>query len=214
MKTAIISVLLVVAASGCGGGGDDLASKPTPQNSSEAAPPSTTPTAEAPEARLLKRKALKEAIVGLSDLPPGFTMDAEATESNKYFCDYKPPYEEKLRATGSFSNDADGQYVSPVLRQFESADQASASFAALVKVIGRCKTDEVDGSTLHYSEMSAPRLGDGSVGVQMKVDGYTDMQNFFLSGPVIVSTGGVGVTATQVANILERQVDKYTAVSR
>lgn len=40
------------------------------------------------------------------------------------------------------------------------------------------------------------------------------MQNFVLSGPVIVSTGGVGVTATQVADILERQVDKYTAVAR
>lgn len=48
-------------------------------------------------------------------------------------------------------------------------------------------------------------------GVQIKADGYTLMQNFVLSGPSIVSTGGVGVTAAQIADVLERQVDKYAA---
>lgn len=215
MKAVIVAVLLALAVSGCEGGSEDVATKPRPETPSVTLAPSTpAPTQEEPEVRLLSKSALAEALAGLSDMPPGFTKDTKTTEGNKYFCDYKLPFEERFRATGSFSNDADGQYVTPVLREFKSANEASASFAALVKIIGTCKTEKVDGSTLNYSEMSAPRLGDGAIGVQIKVDGYTLMQNFVLSGPTIVSTGGVGVTAAQISKILQRQVDKYAAAVR
>ena len=207
-ETAIVTVLLALAVSGCGGGHGEKAAKATPPVTPSSTP---TPTLEKPEPSLLTKDALAQALVGLSDMPPGFTKDPEATEGNKYFCDYRPPFKEKFRATGSFSNDADGQYVTPVLRQFDYSDQATASFAALVKVIGTCKTEKVDGSTLNYSEMSVPQLGDDAVGVQIKVDDYTLMQNFVLSGPTIVSTGGVGVTATKISDILKRQVEKYAA---
>lgn len=149
-------------------------------------------------------------------MPPGFTQDPPgANSTNKTFCDYKPPFEERIKVSADFSNDDDQQALSATLRQYASAAQAKAAFDALVTILKTCKGERFDGSTLTYKPMSVPQLGDGSVGVQIESGGYTVKQNFVVLGPTLVATGGIGVESAAVARLLAQQVTRYaTAAER
>lgn len=64
--------------------------------------------------------------------------------------------------------------------------------------------------------MSAPKVGDGTVGVRITSDGTTGLQNVALVGPTLVSTGAGGlmdVDADEVAGLLEDQVNAYDAAA-
>ena len=56
--------------------------------------------------------------------------------------------------------------------------------------------------------MSAPKVGDESIGIRITADGTTLMQNFALVGPTIVNAGGGGLmqaNADEIASLLERR---------
>jgi len=60
--------------------------------------------------------------------------------------------------------------------------------------------------------MSAPMVGDASVGVKVNADGTDLLQTFALVGPTLVNTGGGGLmnaSADDVNSLLEAQVDAY-----
>lgn len=217
MRSAIAVLVLAATLTACGGGKDEPKTSPPPSSGQPSSPetsPTSTETAIATR-RLLTKGQLRAALIGLSDVPPGYTQDPAGPESkDKMFCDYQPPALPKVTVSNGFSNDSDAGYVTTSLRQYASAADAKASFEKLVDVMKTCKTDTEDGDTLHYAVMSAPRLADGTIGIQIKVSGYTLLQNFVLDGPTLVSGGGIGLSAQQVADLLNRQVELYEAATQ
>lgn len=201
--------LLLFAVAACGG--EDSpgapASTPSPTVASSATP-------EGPTYRSLSEDELDEVLLGVEQMPPGFSQDPPTDDGNKYFCDYDPPTEEKVRASRDFTKGGglSAEVVRLAARQFESADDARASWDALTGALKTCKSEVYEGTTLTYSPMSVPDLGEDAVGVKIDADGVTIVQNFVLVGPVMISAGGGGAVDVDVDNILtllEDQVDRY-----
>lgn len=214
MKPLLAALLLVLVA-GCGGSEKpDAATTKSPTSPTPAVTTSTAPTA--PAADLLNRAELADVLLTLNDVPPGFTQDPDddTGDGKKTFCDYKVPFRHKLSVARGFSDDAGQRYLSTIIRQYASVEQAKASFDALVKALQACKKDESDGETYDIALMSAPKLGDGSVGVQLTASSYVIKNNFVLVGPVLVTTGAVGLEAPLIASSLATQVERYGASVR
>lgn len=141
-------------------------------------------------------------------MPVGYSQDPEEdSKVNKNFCDYKAPFEEKVRVRRDFTKGGglSSEVASVALRQYQSPEQARAAFDALVKTMETCTTETYQGTKMAYAAMSAPKVGDCSIGIRIEADNFTILQNFALVGPTLVSTGGGGVmnvNADQVANLL------------
>lgn len=177
------------------------------------ASPTSTPDVGA-DLRILSENALRGSLIELGDLPPGFVADrADASSTNKTFCDYTPPVVERVKVSSNFTDDADHRYVSSTLRQFAGESQARRAFDKMVEVLQTCRKDEQNGTSLRYSLMSVPDLGDGSVGVQIEGGGYAIKQNFVLVGPTLISVGAVGVGAGEIVSLLKAQVNQYKAAA-
>ena len=208
---SLVVALLVVLAS-CSSA-DEGPSESDPGAS--AAPQATVPVASY---ALLSESELEGTLLELDGLPPGYSQDPPTESGNKYFCDYDPPTEERYRVRRDFTKGGglSAEVVSLTIRQFESVEDAEASWDALVEVTRTCDSEVFEGSTLNYSPLSALDLGDASVGVKIDSDGVTILQNFVRVGPSIVSGGGgglVAVDADTIADLLAKQVDRYTAAA-
>ena len=86
--------------------------------------------------------------------------------------------------------------------------QAKAAFDALTDALASCTGETYKGTKLTYAPMSAPKVGDASVGVKITADGTDLLQFFALAGPTLVNTGGGGLmnaSADEVTSILEAQ---------
>lgn len=180
---------------------------------------STTASSVAPTLRLLSEEELAEALVGLQNLPPGYSQNAPSEKvANKTFCDYVPPFEEGIKVTRDFTKGIglSAEMLGVGLRQFASANQAREAFEALTDTLEFCTSDTRDGVEVTYSQVSAPKVGDGSVGVRITDPDASVIQFFALVGPVLVNTGGgglVNVDVDEVMSLLEAQVDKYAAAA-
>lgn len=183
---------------------------------------SSTPTptqAGSPVYRTLGRPALVRALLGVQDLPPGYSQDPpSAVGPNKTFCDYKPPFTEKVKVSRDFTKGGglSSELVSVGLRQYADAKQAKAAFIALTDALETCTEETYQGTKLTYAPMSAAKLGDGSVGVKITADKTTLLQNFALVGPTLISTGGGGLmnaNADQVIELLRKQTKAYQAAA-
>lgn len=197
---------------GCGHSG-------TSQSGSPAASAATT-TPAAPAYRILPKEELTKALLELQDLPPGYSQDPPAAEGpSKTFCDYPPPFEESLRVRRDFTKGGglSAEYLSLGLRQYANADQAKASFDALTNALKTCTGETYNGVQSTYAPMSAPKVGDGSVGVKIAAGDTGLLQFFAVVGPVLINTGGGGLlnaNANEVMSLLEAQVNKYRAVAK
>lgn len=165
---------------------------------------------------LLSKGRLDAAPLTIEDLPVGYSQDPPSEQTTKTFCDYRQPFTEKVTVSRDFTKGggASSEILRVGLRQYASADEARAAFDALTGALSTCKGETYDGTRLVYAAMSAPEVGDGSVGVRITADGYTLLQNFALVGPTLVSTGGGGLMdadADEVASLLEAQVERYQA---
>lgn len=220
LSMPIVSLILAGVLAACGGEEPTVADRQPDSESPTAVETSTvdpteSATPEAPVYRILSRSALDRALIELEDLPPGYSQDPHSDDSgNKYFCDYKPPAEERSRVRRDFTKGGgmSAELVSFSLRQFGSVEDAKAAWTAMTKTLKKCRSEVYDGVQLTYSPMSAPKLGDGSSGVKIDADGTTLLQNFVLVGPTIVSAGGGGLTnadAGAIARLLEIQVKRY-----
>jgi prefoldin subunit 5 len=166
--------------------------------------------------RLLTKAQLRDAIVGIEDLPTGYSVDRDQAsgEGNKTFCDYKVPHREKIKVFTDFikGGGLSTELIVANLRQYASSAAAKESFSALTNTLKTCRSERSQGETVHYTLMSAPRLGDGSVGVRIEYDEGTNLSFFVLDGPVLINVGAGGVLnvdADKVASILKRQVRAY-----
>lgn len=213
MKKLIAVALLTLALTACGG-----TTKP-----SASAPASTSlvaTTKAAPTYDLLDKKALNKALLGLDEMPAGYSQDPPGTsDTDKTFCDYKEPFKPKVKVAHDFTKGGGvGSEIASIgIRQYGSTSKAAAAFKALTTALAGCKGETFQGSRLAYSPMSAPKIGDGSVGVRIESDGVVLLQNFALVGPSLVNSGGGGLTnanADQAAHLLEAQVKTYIAAAR
>lgn len=213
-------VIAMLALSGCGAGESDApeaAASPGAASSEARGTGSASPTpteSPTPSYRLFDQAALTKVLLPLSDAPPGYSIDASAAESqNKYFCDYKPPFEEKLRVRRDFQKGGglQAQIASVIIRQFDTPQEAQAAFAALERTIAECKTDTLDGEKLTYAQVNMAQVGERTVGVRIEGPAFL-VQGFALVGPSIISGGTGGLLSADAdlqAELLEKQVGRY-----
>ncbi|ROR90955.1 hypothetical protein EDD33_1812 [Nocardioides aurantiacus] len=217
--TSLIAAALCL--SGCGGGSE------TPDRADGSASGDTTTKAEptkpaAPEFRVLGKPALTKALLGVQDLPPGYAQDPPDPNraTNKTFCDYEQPFTEKNYVSRDFTKGGglSAELLRVGLRQYANADEAKAAFTALTDALETCTGETYQGTQLTYSPMSAPKVGDGAVGIKITADDTVLLQNFALVGPTLINTGGGGLmnaNADEVTTLLKAQAKAYeTAASQ
>lgn len=201
---AILAIIL--SASGCGDSGSSRGNTASPKGAT---------TAASPTYRILTKEELNKALLGLQDLPAGYSQDPPEDErAGKTFCDYKPPFEETIRVRRDFTKGSglSAELLSLGFRQFADADQAKASFDAMTKALTSCTGETYNGVKSTYAPMSAPKVGDGSVGVKITAGDTGLLQFFALVGPVLINTGGGGLmnaNADEVIRLFKAQVDRY-----
>lgn len=214
MGRTLATLALAVLVAGCGHSGT---SQP---NGGPAASTATTTTAATPAYRILPKEELAKALLELQDLPPGYSQDPPAAEGpSKTFCDYPPPFEEGVRVRRDFTKGGgmSAEYLSLGLRQYANADQAKASFDALTNALKTCTGETYNGVQSTYAPMSAPKVGEGAVGVKITAGDTGLLQFFAIVGPVLINTGGGGLlnaNANEVMSLLEAQVNKYRATAQ
>lgn len=221
--TATVVAAAALVLTSCSGGTDttktDASKADAPKGTTAETPSTSQSGSEQPTYSVLPKKQLQAALLTIQDVPVGYSVEpASEPGPTKTFCDYKPPFTEKVHVFREFTKGGglSAEMVRVGLRQYESADKASAAFDALTEALSTCRGETYQGSELEYAALSAPKVGDESVGVRIKADEYTVLQNFVLVGPTVVSTGGGGLVqadADEIASLVEAQVDAYQNVA-
>ncbi|MGI8756579.1 MAG: hypothetical protein ACR2MB_12090 [Acidimicrobiales bacterium] len=225
-RIILVTVALTLLAAGCGKSGTSDLSGATTAPASKTATTTTKATTTAapttpkvPAYRLLSQEELTGALLGVQDLPAGYSQDPPGTDNTeKTFCDYKPPFAFKVKARQDFTKGGgmSAENLSLGLRQYASTEEAKAAFGALTDVLASCTGETYQGAKLTYAPMSAPKVGDASVGVKINADGTDLLQIFALVGPTLINTGGGGLmnaSADDVNSLLETQVKAYQAAA-
>lgn len=213
MRRTLAALGLVLSVAGCS---DNSAS----ESGGTTTPSTATSAIAAPSQRLLSEKELSAALLSLQDVPPGYSQDPPSEpDPSKTFCDYAPPFQEKIRVKREFTKGGrlSAEFLGVGFRQYADAGQAKATFEALSNALASCTGETYDGRHVSYALMSAPKLGAGSVGVKISSDDGADLLQFFaLVGPVLVNTGGGGLmnaNADEVIGLFKAQVGKYEAAA-
>jgi hypothetical protein len=217
---AIVGIAGSVCLSSCDANPAEGAPPAEGSTASATARASNTPSpaaAQSEYARLSKRE-LDNALVSTQDLPVGYSQRAENATPTKTFCDYMSPFSETVMVTRDFTKGG-GLSVELLrigLRQYKNAHQASAVFYAMTRALKTCDTETYNGTTMTYAVMSAPKVGDDSVGIYITADNRTLLQNYALVGPTLVTagTGGlINADSNAVAQVLQQQVGAYQAAA-
>lgn len=214
LAVAVVSALLMTGCSSSNEPTIPSAGSATGSNDRSLASPAPTAPA-APSYQILSKPALTEALLGVQGLPPGYSQDAPSpANANKTFCNYKPPFTEKVYVSREFTKGAglSAEILRVGLRQYADSKQAKAAFDALTDALQTCTKETYQGTKLTYAPMSAAKVGDASVGVKIAAGNITLLQNYALAGPTLVSTGGGGLmnaNADEISNLLGDQVKAY-----
>lgn len=226
LRRVLVLVVLALVVAGCGSSKDadetsgtaSVDESSTSEAPTTSAPPSTT-VAPAPTYRLLSNEELTAALLGIEDMPAGYSQDPpEDPGARKTFCDYAPPFIEQLKVGRGFTKGGglSAEVVSLGLRQYASPEEAKAAFDAMATALDSCPGESYSGSQLTYTPMSTPELGDASLGLKVNIDGTDVLQTFALVGPTMVNTGGGGLmnaNADEVFSLLEAQINSYKAAA-
>ncbi|GIF47200.1 hypothetical protein DFJ67_7176 [Asanoa ferruginea] len=153
-------------------------------------------------------------------MPTGYSEDQSKDQDrpDKTFCNYRQPYTAKIEVSASYQKggglNAEVAVIS--LRQYANADQAKASFEKMAAILQTCKKDTSEGQKVTYALMNLPNAGDASLGVRIETQGATVLQGFAIVGPTLISSGTGGLMSADadfVADLLTRQVDRYSAAA-
>ncbi|HWC24638.1 MAG TPA: hypothetical protein VG502_20265 [Flexivirga sp.] len=224
LTLSAIAALGVATLPGCGSASGTSSSTGTASASTAPATNATTTSHTAPAsskkalARQLTKANLMSALLTIDDLPPGFSQDPPSTFTEKTYCDYKQVAQPNTVVYRDFTQGAgvSAQLLSATLRQYASPQMASKILAQTKKVLQTCHGEEYQGSHVSYSLMSAPKIGDGSLGVKLDVGGTSLMQNYVVAGPVLISVNGGGLTSTDASSLTaltKKQFQRYRAVA-
>lgn len=201
MRRRLLTALVIVGMlilSACGGGDDRAATLPP----EEAAGPTTQSRAPQPAQRT--EAELRAALLTVTDLPAGFTVDtspesASTTSGCEQLDALKRQGGSELEAR--FTKGSYGPFVSETLKQGPSE---AATHDALVKMSGalsQCRTFSTkadDGSTvtMKLGPLSFPKLGDETFALRMTADS----QGLTLAGDmVVIRQDAVGILITNLA---------------
>jgi hypothetical protein len=214
--TAAAAALLLTAC----GGSDTPTAAPQPSSATSATAAETPAAPATPAYRLLSKDELEDALLGIQDFPTGFSQDEQPQEdTGKTFCDYKEPEKAKVRVRRDFTKGGgmDVQAGVVILRQYKDAAAARRAFDAMAKELETCRDDTLEGAAAKHSVMSAPKVGDASIGVRTEVEGATALANYSVVGPVLVNAGTVSYLssdADEAAELLTKQVGAYMAAAK
>jgi hypothetical protein len=217
-------VLLLVASCGSSdkadapdGSRDSAAAESTTSTTS---PTSTTTIPAPPAYRVLSEEELTGTLLGLEDLPAGYSQDPpEAGDTEKTFCDYVPPFMPQIEVGRKFTKGGGMSSEALVIgfRQFTSPDEARAAFDALTNALASCTGETYKGRQLTYAPMSAPKVGDASIGVKISQNGADLLQFFALAGPTLINTGGGGplnASTEELTSLLDAQIRAYQTAAQ
>jgi hypothetical protein len=201
---SICFLLLLLAACGTTSG------RPLPDESATTKPSATS------EKSALSQQELRDIVLPVTLMPDGFRVDprTDGVESDDTFCDFQQPYRSSGYAEGGFvkGSGLTSHFILITLRAYADEDQATASFEALRTALKTCKTDTIDGKEVTYSSLSAPALGDASVGVGANISGLSSPQYFTRSGRTVIGVSGTGLGGPSTAvltEVLRDQVSRY-----
>lgn len=189
MRRALATLGLVLSVAGCNDSASELGGATTPSTSTTVSQ------------RLLSEKELSAALLSLQDVPPGYSQDPPSEpDPSKTFCDYVPPFQEKIRVKREFTKGGglSAEFLGVGFRQYADAGQAKATFEALSNALASCTGETYDGRRVTSD------------------DGPDLLQFFALLGPVLVNTGGGGMmntNAEEVISLFKAQVGKYEAAA-
>ena len=206
-RLALICAMMLLA--GCAGA--------SPQSGSTSSPESKPDSVEAPsELRILSKAELKKALLPVKALPTGYGVDpdADGKDSGKTYCNYKPPVDPTTYVEGSFikGGGISAEILLIIFRQFDSADDASRAFDALVETMETCTKDTLDGEPVKFSVLSMPELEEGSIAINLIADNFSAPQFFTLVGPTMIVVGGGGFMGNDpdmLVDLLKKQINKY-----
>jgi hypothetical protein len=208
MKRLVSICFLLVLLGACG----TTSGQPLPAESASTSP-SASPT---PDGSALSQQELRDVVLPLTLMPNGFRVDpkTDGVESDDTFCDYQQPYRASAYAEGGFvkGSGLTSHFILITLREYADVDQAAASFGALRAALKTCKTDTIDGKQVTYSPLSAPALGDASLGVDGNISGLSSPQYFTISGQTVIGVSGIGLDGPStdvLTEVLRDQVSRY-----
>ncbi len=213
---ALAASTLLLTGCGSGGGSGDSTAGSDSGSGTKTTPAPAKPAA--PAYRVLGKPALTKALISISDLPPGYSQDPPSPGTNKTFCNYKPPFNEKIKISRDFTKGSglSGEVLSVGIRQYANAKEAKAAYTALADALETCTGETDKGTKYTYAAMSAAKVGDASLGVKISTDEATGLQNFALVGPALINTGGGGLmnaSADDITNVLKAQVRAYKSAA-
>ncbi|MFC6704626.1 hypothetical protein [Flexivirga alba] len=189
----------------------------TSSTQSRASVVATSRAAASPTYRQLTSDKLVNALLTLDDVPAGYTADKpERTDPNKNFCGYTQPNKENGYAAITFQRSSTS-LIGHTVRQYDSVADASAQQDALAKAVraGCSMTD--NGTKLKVAQMSAPKLGDRTIGVELTSQGATVDEVFVQVGPVVLAVADAGVVGsadvTQMTAMAKKAIAKYKSAA-
>lgn len=115
---------------------------------------------------------LSDAVLGLSELPTGWSTQAELPGPRLGFCGGRNPLQaiipaEELQAT--FSRAAEGPFLSNVSLRFTNVDEAELFMDLVARTLETCHTYQQDGATFLLEPSDFPKLGDETFAAHLVV---------------------------------------------
>lgn len=215
---AALLVPVVAALAACSFSSSAAASgTPSAVSSQSAAPASaTSPSSTAPTYRKLTPDQLVKTLLTLDGLPAGYTAEKpDLTDSNETFCHYKQPNKENGYAAITFDGGSSSA-IGHTIRQYDSVADASAQQDALAKAVqAGCSMTE-NGTKLKVAQMSAPKLGDRTIGVALTGGGVTIDEVFVQVGPSVLAIAEAGVgsaNVTEMTSLAKKAIAKYESAA-
>ncbi|MDQ1743984.1 MAG: hypothetical protein QOE23_2323 [Pseudonocardiales bacterium] len=180
------------------------------------AAPTSAASPVSPTVRLLSRAKLVDALLPLSSMPTGYSLDTstDTSSDDRTFCNYTPPSPVKISVSHTYVKGAGvtGQVLNVGLRQYADPAAARAQFDTLVKVMQTChKQTDPEGGIATYSLVNTARVGEGTIGIRIDFESGTALQTFTLTGACLASVGqgGVNVDPDVIAPLVKDQVARY-----
>ena len=210
---ALAAVLLLSALAGCGDDSND-ADSPTSVSSSQ---PTTEPAQV--EYEQLTEKQLRDALVTIADMPPGYAADpVDDDPGSASYCGAKPD-RAPTRANQDFTKGGGFtmQLATVGLSQYPSAEVATTNFERLREGLRTCAGETIDGDEVTYTVMSTPQTNYPTLGIRATADSFTAMVYAAQVGSTMVTAGTAGLTnsdADLAVDLLVKQIRSYEEAAR
>lgn len=169
----------------------------------------------------LTESQLEDVLLGLDDMPDGFSeqQSDDSDDSDEGFCGADTKGDPTASASSDFikQEGLSVEFISVGIGQYGTEAEADHLMEEFAGVLEDCDETELDGNTYQLEPISAPDLGDETLG--MKVTGESDDIEITIELLVIrvqdctilVQSGGAlltGPSMDTLADVASKQVDR------